>query len=280
MRKTFAATCALLLAMSAQAKDKVIDRPAYVSSTAMYELNPMKVVTGIGRCAENDNDNARFKCGHALTSRSDIHLKEIYHSTDRKNGKGDNIEPAAAFGFDLPGALVQGKAYKCKDPAGGKKYRSPFVRGIIQSLYDRFLRKQYGRNKHRPCRDRIIQRFGSQYFIEFFFEIQQVDNRHTCKGSGAYPTELNLRFSEQKNGESRSSTCDVHISPEKGDTFFEKGSEKYKAQEHRSKGNSIFDNNGHILFLQYLTTAALTSPSRPLLIGSRVPSSRVRSLPE
>ena len=43
MRKTFAATCALLLAMSAQAKDKVIDRPAYVSSTAMYELNPLKV---------------------------------------------------------------------------------------------------------------------------------------------------------------------------------------------------------------------------------------------
>ncbi len=35
--------CALMLTMSAQAKHKVIDHPAYVSNTAKFELQPMKV---------------------------------------------------------------------------------------------------------------------------------------------------------------------------------------------------------------------------------------------
>ena len=42
-RNVLSATCLLMLTMSAQAKSKVVDRPAYVSSTAMYELKPMKV---------------------------------------------------------------------------------------------------------------------------------------------------------------------------------------------------------------------------------------------
>jgi hypothetical protein len=43
MKKILMMTCALVLAVSAQAKSKVIDRPAYLSNTAMYELKPMKV---------------------------------------------------------------------------------------------------------------------------------------------------------------------------------------------------------------------------------------------
>ena len=42
-RNVLSATCLLMLTMSAQAKSKVVDRPAYISSTAMYELKPMKV---------------------------------------------------------------------------------------------------------------------------------------------------------------------------------------------------------------------------------------------
>jgi len=36
MKKILLMICALVLAVSAQAKSKVIDRPAYVSNTAMY----------------------------------------------------------------------------------------------------------------------------------------------------------------------------------------------------------------------------------------------------
>ncbi|MCR5130418.1 MAG: TlpA family protein disulfide reductase [Prevotella sp.] len=43
MKQILMIVCALMLAMSAQAKNKVIHRPAYVSNTAMYELRPMKV---------------------------------------------------------------------------------------------------------------------------------------------------------------------------------------------------------------------------------------------
>lgn len=43
MKKILIMMCALVLTMSAQAKTKVIDRPAYVSNTAMFELKPMKV---------------------------------------------------------------------------------------------------------------------------------------------------------------------------------------------------------------------------------------------
>lgn len=43
MRKILMMVCGLVLTASASAKTKVIDRPAYVSSTAMYELKPMKV---------------------------------------------------------------------------------------------------------------------------------------------------------------------------------------------------------------------------------------------
>ena len=42
-RKVLSAICLLVLTMSAQAKNKVIDRPAYLSNTAMFELKPMKV---------------------------------------------------------------------------------------------------------------------------------------------------------------------------------------------------------------------------------------------
>lgn len=43
MKKILLMMCALVLTMSAQAKTKVIDRPAYLSNTALYELKPMKV---------------------------------------------------------------------------------------------------------------------------------------------------------------------------------------------------------------------------------------------
>ena len=43
MKKILLMICALVLMMSAQAKTKVIDRPAYLSNTALYELKPMKV---------------------------------------------------------------------------------------------------------------------------------------------------------------------------------------------------------------------------------------------
>ena len=43
MKKILLMICALVLTMSAQAKTKVIDRPAYLSNTALYELKPMKV---------------------------------------------------------------------------------------------------------------------------------------------------------------------------------------------------------------------------------------------
>ena len=43
MKRILLIICALVLVMSAQAKTKVIDRPAYLSNTAMFELKPMKV---------------------------------------------------------------------------------------------------------------------------------------------------------------------------------------------------------------------------------------------